>query len=152
MGAFWLSLGRVLMGILFLVSGIGCIINWDGVLQYFHTMVRYWETFFQQQHGMTAFLGGVHEAAMALVAVAVLLQLSGGALLIISYHVKLGAGLLIAFLLPASVFFQPFWFFAGQDGRLQQMMFLKNLAILGGLLYVVSLGKGIASKPSKPSS
>ena len=150
MAPFMLFVGRMLIGTLFLVSGIGSLLNWEGVLQYFHTMIRVWEIANHQHPTTAAFFFGVQELAMPLVVAAVLLQLAGGVLMMLREHTKLGAAILVTFLIPATLFFQPFWFFVGQDQQLQQMMFLKNLAILGGLLYVLGQGAA-ATKPAKSS-
>lgn len=67
-------------------------------------------------------------------------QILGGISLILGYKAKIGAILLIIFLLPATlVFHNPL------VDPTQSIDFMKNLAILGGLLMVVSFGAGILS-------
>jgi putative oxidoreductase len=56
----------------------------------------------------------------------------------------MGALALICFLIPASLIFHNFWAFTGAEQRMQMINFLKNLAIMGGLLLVVLRGTGHA--------
>ncbi|MCS7271144.1 MAG: DoxX family protein, partial [Gemmataceae bacterium] len=60
--------------------------------------------------------------------------------------------LLIVFLIPATVIFHNFWAFEGQEQQMQMIMFLKNLAILGGLLLVVGFGAGAYSLDNRCGS
>ncbi|EKU98504.1 putative membrane protein [Leptolyngbya sp. PCC 7375] len=64
-------------------------------------------------------------------------QLLGGVALILGYKARIGSGLLLAFLIPATlVFHNPI------ADPTQMTQFLKNLAIIGGLLMVVAYGSG----------
>jgi uncharacterized membrane protein YphA (DoxX/SURF4 family) len=74
----------------------------------------------------------------------------GGLSLVLGYKTRLGATLLLLFLIPASIIFHDFWNIGGNEGQLQQIMFLKNLAIFGGLLYVLSYGPGLIAIDSIP--
>lgn len=73
---------------------------------------------------------------------AALLELIGGLSLILGYKAKFGAALLLLFLIPTTFIFHDFWNATGADQAIQQIMFLKNLAIFGGLLYVFCDGPG----------
>ena len=75
-----------------------------------------------------------------LLIVATLLELIGGLFLLVGTREKLGAGLLISFLIPSTLFMHQFWFLDGPDKPMEQIMFLKNMAILGGLIMVVLHG------------
>lgn len=67
-------------------------------------------------------------------------QLLGGLSLIVGYKARIGAGLLLAFLIPATlVFHNPI------ADPTQMTQFLKNLAIIGGILMVVAYGSGPVS-------
>jgi putative oxidoreductase len=67
-------------------------------------------------------------------------QILGGISLIVGYKAKIGAILLIIFLIPATlVFHNPI------VDPTQMTDFMKNLAILGGLLMVVAFGSGALS-------
>jgi putative oxidoreductase len=67
-------------------------------------------------------------------------QIIGGLSLILGYKAKIGAILLIVFLIPATlVFHNPI------TDPTQMIDFMKNLSILGGLLMVVAFGSGALS-------
>lgn len=69
----------------------------------------------------------------------IVFQLLGGLSLVLGYKVKWGAILLILFLIPATlVFHSPF-------DPAQRTDFLKNLALLGGILLVIERGAGPVS-------
>lgn len=70
----------------------------------------------------------------------VVFQLLGALSLILGYKVKVGAILLIVFLIPASLIFHNFLL----DGS-ELTQFLKNLGLLGGLLLVLYTGAGAVS-------
>ena len=77
----------------------------------------------------------------ALVAVCTIaFQLLGGVSLVLGYKARIGAGLLLAFLVPATlVFHNPI------ADPTQMIQFLKNLAIIGGLLLMTTHGSGPVS-------
>ena len=77
------------------------------------------------------------------------LELIGGLLIFLGWRVRLGATLLVIFLLPVTVVFHHFWTCEGPDRDLQMIMFLKNLSIFGGLLTVLALGKGQVKSSSQ---
>lgn len=73
---------------------------------------------------------------------AAIVELVGALSLIFGYKTRFGASILLLFLIPTTIIFHNFWNVAGADQQLQQIMFLKNLAIFGGLLYVLVSGSG----------
>ncbi|NEP18091.1 MAG: DoxX family protein [Leptolyngbya sp. SIO4C1] len=70
----------------------------------------------------------------------IVFQLLGALSLILGYKVKVGAVLLIIFLIPASLLFHNF---LADPSQLNA--FLKNLGLVGGLLLLVYTGAGAAS-------
>lgn len=73
---------------------------------------------------------------------AALVELFGSLSLILGYKTRFGATILLLFLIPTTFIFHDFWNVEGADQVIQEIMFLKNLAIFGGLLYVVFDGAG----------
>lgn len=114
----WLSLAaRVLLSALFLMSGINKILNPADTQQY------------MASYGMPLtglFLMG-----------AIALELAGGLSVLLGYKARWGAIALIIFLIPATLIFHTN--FADQ---MQTIQFMKNLAILGGLLMIIQSGSG----------
>ena len=74
--------------------------------------------------------------------VTVVVQLGGGLSLLLGIEARLGALLLLLFLIPVTVMYHPFWKRSGADLVTEADHFLSNLAIIGGLLVIVALGSG----------
>ena len=110
---------RICLALIFLKAGITHLIGFGG---------------FANMLGQRLFLGGL------LAAGTVIFQLAGGLSLLLGYKVKIGALLLIIFLVPATLIFHNFL----ADGE-QINAFLKNVGLIGGLLMVIYTGSGAAS-------
>lgn len=112
-----LLVARVLLSAIFIWSGINKILDPSGTQQY---MVA---------HGMPA-------TGLLLVA-AIAIELGGGLSVLLGYRSRLGAAALGLFLIPATLIFH-----TNFTEPTQQIMFMKNLAILGGLLTIYQIGSG----------
>lgn len=78
------------------------------------------------------------------------LEIGAGASLLLGYRHRAAAGLLAAFLVPTSLLMHDFWNEKEAQGRQMQVVnFLKNLAIVGGLLEVAVRGSGEFSLDSR---
>src|SRR5215813_10197105 len=67
----------------------------------------------------------------------------GGLMLIFGIFPRVAALAVFAFLVPATLVSHSFWLAAGTPGFMGQLInFSKNLAILGGLLFIASTGNG----------
>ena len=67
----------------------------------------------------------------------------GGLSVLLGWHARLGAALLVAFLVPVTLSMHAFW--AVTDPMIAQMqyaMFMKNLGLLGGALLIAHFGAG----------
>ena len=67
----------------------------------------------------------------------VAVELGGGLSVLLGYKVRWGAIALAIFLIPATLIFH-----TNFADRIQQIMFMKNLAIFGGLLMIIQYGAG----------
>lgn len=124
--ADWASaLGRVGLAAIFLWAGYGKLVHMDGNIGY-----------------MKAF--GV-PAPELLIWPALLAELIGGAMLLVGLKVRWAALALIVFTLPATFIFHAYWGAPADQVMNAQIHFMKNLAILGGLLTVVAHGAGRVS-------
>jgi putative oxidoreductase len=115
--------GRVLIGLLFLLAGLGKLGDVAGFSGYLAS------------GGLPAFLAWP----------AVIFELAVGILLIIGYQTRIVALATAAFCVVAGVLYH----FAPAD-QMQMAMFLKNLAIAGGLLMFAIHG-GRANWPLRPA-
>ena len=113
-------IGRILLVLIFLKSGIGKIENFEGTVQY---MVKFGMSYPQY------FLIG-----------AIFLELVGGISVVLGYFARFGALLLIIFLIPATLIFHNN--FADPT---QEIMFWKNVSMLGGCFVLLGMGAGLYS-------
>lgn len=117
-------IGRILLSLVFLASALQKITSFDAVV----------EVMASKGIGATPFmLGG-----------AIAFLLAGSLSLIFGYKIRLGAFLLILFLIPTTIIFH---FDLGNEKEVIQLM--KNTAIVGGLLMVISNGAGAWSIDGK---
>jgi putative oxidoreductase len=116
--AYVTLVGRVLIGLIFLMSGINKIADPQGTQQYMAAM-------------------GITTATTFLYAGAVFVEVAGGLSLLLGVWAKWGATALILFMIPTTLIFHTN--FGDQN---QTIHFLKNLAMMGGLLYVAIYGSG----------
>ena len=72
-----------------------------------------------------------------------ILSLAGGLSVLLGYRARLGALLLVAFLVPVTLAMHRFWTVSDPLWhQLHQVMFMKNLGLLGGALLVFAFGAG----------
>jgi putative oxidoreductase len=116
---------RLLLAALFLPAGISKIGGFEGTA------------------GYIASVGLPMPAVGAAVAIAV--EVLGGVALILGLGTRWAALALAAFTLVASFFFHNFWAMPAEQQMMQQLMFMKNIAVVGGLLALVAFGAGAFS-------
>jgi putative oxidoreductase len=124
-------LGRLLLGLIFLMSGIGKAFDAQNTEGY-------------MKAAMTP-LGIPERAIPALRIVAIVFEVLGAVLVIAGLWTRLGAILLMMFLLAATPIFHPFWSVPKEQFQMQMINFMKNLSIFGGLLIVLARGGGLCS-------
>lgn len=73
------------------------------------------------------------------------LEFLGGVALLLGCKTRLMAVLLLIFLVPVTYLFHDFWILEGSSRQMQMILFTKNLAIFGGLIYIVATGGGFCS-------
>jgi len=73
------------------------------------------------------------------------LEVVGGIALIVGFQARIAALALAVFTLLASVLFHNFWAMPADQQMVQQLMFMKNVSVAGGLLLLFTLGAGPAS-------
>jgi putative oxidoreductase len=81
--------------------------------------------------------------ASVLVPASGILATLGGISIVLGYKAKLGAWLIVLFLVPVTIMMHNFWTIADPMMKQMQMaMFMKNLSMLGGALLITYFGAG----------
>jgi putative oxidoreductase len=131
-------LGRLLLCTIFLLSAVG------NKIPHFSDVARIMES------------AGV-PAPQFLLAGAIVFLVVGSLSVILGYRARFGAALLLTFLVLASYYFHPFWKLQGPAQQEQMIQFMKNLSMMGAMLFVVANGAGPLSvdswlaKPAAPA-
>lgn len=122
----WCSLGlflaRLCLAAVFLLSGLGKLMDYHGNEAY------------MLSKGMTMIPFFLYAAAFA--------ELAGGLSVALGIKTRGGALLLLLLMIPTTLIFHDFWNVEGGGRQLEMIMFLKNTSICGGLMYVLCCGPG----------
>jgi putative oxidoreductase len=113
--------GRVLLSVIFILSGISKITGWSGT------------------EGMLV-SKGVPLAPVAL-AVVILVEIVGGLMVLSGFHAKWAAIVLFLYLIPTTLMFHAFWGLPSDQQQNMMAHFLKNVSIMGGLLVTASVSR-----------
>jgi putative oxidoreductase len=78
--------------------------------------------------------------------------IAGGLSILLGYRAKLGAWLIVLFLIPVTLMLHKFW--TVQDpmmAQIQMILFMKNVSMLGGALLISQFGAGPFSLDARRS-
>jgi putative oxidoreductase len=114
--------GRILLATLFILSGFGKIAGYEGTAGY------------MASKGMPL--------VNLLLPAAIAVELGGGLLLALGYKARWVALAIFLFLIPTTLIFHAFWGIDPKEAATQQINFLKNVSIMGGMLMVFAHGPG----------
>ena len=109
--------GRAFLGALFFVSGVTKIFGFSYVAGWMAS-------------------SGVPAASFLLV-VTIAIEVLGGLMLITGHKARLAAIVIALFLVPVTLVFHAFWSADAASFQNQLTQFLKNLAVLGGMLLII---------------
>jgi len=118
-------LGRFLLALIFVFSGWGKIVGFAGTVSYMASKGMPWP--------------------QVLLPGAILIELGGGLALMLGWKARWAALAMFLFCIPTTLIFHNFWALPPEQAQTQMINFLKNLALMGGLLYVVAFGPGAFS-------
>lgn len=121
--------GRILLASIFILSGVMKLIDTSGTVGHMEAQ------------------GIPYAHPLAILAGAV--EVLGGLSVLTGFATRLGGLALFLFLIPTTVLFHDFWNLSGAERLPQMVNFMKNLAIMGGLLVVVAFGPGRYSIDAK---
>ncbi len=121
---FLVLLGRIFYSVIFIISGIGHFTA--GAVQFAEAQNVPYAEFLVPLAGILAVLGGIS--------------------ILLGYKARLGAWMIVLFLIPVTLMMHNFWDVQDSDLKMvQQAMFLKNLSMLGGALLIAYWGAGPCS-------
>ena len=113
---------RLLLAALFLPAGIGKLTGFAGTVGYISSV-------------------GLPLPTVA-AAVAAAVEVLGSLALIFGFGTRFAALALAFFTLVASFFFHAYWSLPAGQQMMQQLMFFKNVGVVGGLLALAAFGAG----------
>ena len=115
--------GRLFIVTIFIMSAVGNKIpNFSGVAQYMGAE-------------------GV-PAPQIMLAGAIVFLIVGGLSILLGLYARVGAVLLFTFLVLATYFFHDFWNMEGEAVQAQTIQFMKNLSMMGTMLFIMAVGSG----------
>ncbi len=115
-------IGRFLIAFIFLFAGFGKVTGFEGTVAYIASK------------GMPL----PQLAAMAAIAV----ELGGGLMLVVGWNARIAAAAMLVFTALTALIFHNFWAVPADQAQNQMIHFMKNVSMMGGLLYVVIHGSG----------
>ena len=129
---FPVVIARVLLALMFLLAGISKFGDLQGTAGYIAS-------------------GGLPMPQVLAFATAAL-EVVAALMLIVGWQARWAALALAVFTLLASLFFHKFWALPADQQYMQQLMFMKNSAVIGGLLMVFAFGAGSLSLDGRRSA
>ena len=114
--------GRLLIVALFLPAGLSKLLNFQATLGYFNSL-------------------GMPSPSLALV-IAIVIELVGGIALILGFQTRVVAIILAIFTFAATLLGHAFWAVPAEMAFVTQLLFFKNVAVIGGLLILAANGAG----------
>ncbi|HSC63608.1 MAG TPA: DoxX family protein [Caldimonas sp.] len=114
--------GRILLGLIFVLSGFAKLSGFDGTAGYIASK------------GLPM--------PQLLAALTIVVELGGGLALMAGFFTRQAVVALAGFSLLTAVVFHNFWAAPQAEQMMQQINFMKNLAIAGGMLVVAAFGPG----------
>lgn len=115
-------LGRLMIAFIFLFAGIGKVTGFEGTVGYIASK-------------------GLPLPELGAIG-AIIVEVGGSIMLIVGWNARVAAAALLVFSGMAALFFHNFWALPADQAQGQMIHFMKNLAMMGGLLYVVVHGSG----------
>jgi putative oxidoreductase len=96
--------------------------------------------------------GASHGVPLASIVVPLsgVIALLGGVSILAGYKARYGAWLIVLFLVPVTVMMHNFWTITDPMAKtMQQIMFMKNLSMLGAAIFIAYFGSGPLSVDNK---
>jgi putative oxidoreductase len=117
-----LLVGRLLLAYIFLLSGFAKIGKFAGTAAYMASK-------------------GLPVSEVLLIAT-IIIEVGGALMLVLGWKARWAALAIFLWLIPVTLIFHGYWAVEPEHMRTQMIQFNKNLAIMGGMLYVMVTGSG----------
>lgn len=115
-------LGRILIAVIFVQSACDKAVNYS-------------------KNAAVMTVKGIPMAGV-LLAPSIAIMFCGGLMVLLGWHARLGALALLVFMLTALPFYHPYWN-ASPEQRMNELLhFMKNLGLIGAMLYIIGMGSG----------
>lgn len=114
--------GRILLALMFILSGFGKLSNLSGTAGFIAS-------------------GGIPFPNLVAVLVGAF-ELLGGIALVLGFQARLIGLLMALFTIAASIVFHAYWAVPAEQQYVTQLLFMKNLSVAGGMLLISALGAG----------
>jgi putative oxidoreductase len=115
-------IGRLMLVALFLPAGISKLTGFEGTVGYISSV-------------------GLPLATLGAI-LAIVVEVGGGVALLLGYRTRAAALVLALFTLVAGIFFHAYWAAPADQAFIAELLFFKNIAIVGGLLAFAAYGAG----------
>ena len=122
-------IGRLLVVALFLPAGLAKLTGFAGTVGYFGSL-------------------GIPVPTLAVV-VTIVVEVLGSIALLVGFQTRIVALVMAIFTLAASVAGHAYWAAPADQAFVAQLLFFKNIAVMGGLLVLASAGAGAFSLDAK---
>ena len=115
-------IGRVLLALIFVLSGFNKIGGFAGTADYM--------------------AGKGLPMVEVLLVLTIIIELGGGLLIMLGWQARWAAAAIFLFLIPVTLIFHNYWAVDAAQQQMQMIQFMKNLSIMGGMLLIVAFGPG----------
>lgn len=115
-------IGRIAIAILFITSGWGKVMDFGGTAGYIAS-------------------NGIPLPQVA-TAVTIVVELGLGLAIALGWQTRFAAAVIALWLIPTTLLFHNFWSAPADQAMMQQINFMKNVAIFGGMLLLAAFGAG----------
>ena len=122
-------IGRILLALMFVLAGFSKIGGFAGTVGY------------MQAKGIPA--------ASVLAVLTIVLELGGGLALVFGFYTRWAALALGLFTLLVTFIFHNFWAQPEAQQMMQQLLFMKNISVAGGMFVLAAFGAGAFSLDAK---
>jgi len=122
-------IARILLAAIFISAGFSKLFGFDGTVAYIASK------------GLPA--------PVVLAALTTALEILGGIAIVIGFKARIAGLLLGGFTILAAFIFHSFWAVPADQAYIQNIMFMKNLSMAGGLFLLTVFGAGSLSIDSK---